>query len=240
MKINAMVTVGQVRVNDKGVSIQCNEARKNQNTGKYETINSFWANCHKDAEEFAKSLVIPEEGKKPLVTIEGYMTGLGKKQADGTYSEKGYFDVYSITPYAANANQQNNGQVNNQTQNNVGTQMQQTNTQQDNMQVNNMQMNNQQVSNQQMTQNAGMQQGNMQMTQQNNAGQNPFNQQSQGGFGTFNPNGNADNGNSVSPFPTPSTQQMNNMQMNNQQVNQNTGASNTTSANPTGNPFLDL
>ena len=103
MKISVTATVGEVRVDTQGrVTAQCLESRKNSQTGQWDVVNSFWVSVKGDAVPVFQNLNTQGE-RKPLVVMEGYLSGYGKKLQDGSYG-KGYFDIVRAHLYSSNAN----------------------------------------------------------------------------------------------------------------------------------------
>ncbi len=103
MKISVTATVGEVRVDTQGrVTAQCLESRKNSQTGQWDVVNGFWASVKGDAVPVFQNLNTQGE-RKPLVVMEGYLSGYGKKLQDGSYG-KGYFDIVRAHLYSSNVN----------------------------------------------------------------------------------------------------------------------------------------
>ena len=103
MKISVTATVGEVRIDTQGrVTAHCLESRKNSQTGQWDVINGFWVSVKGDAVPVFQNLNTQGE-RKPLVVMEGYFSGYGKKLQDGSYG-KGYFDIVKAHLYSSNAN----------------------------------------------------------------------------------------------------------------------------------------
>lgn len=101
MNISLKGTVWRIVESNGHVRIQASESRKDPNSGSWTTQNSFWGFVSDKIKDQVKALQIPNGDKSikaPFCTIEGYITGMGAKQADGTYGN-GVINITKIEPY---------------------------------------------------------------------------------------------------------------------------------------------
>lgn len=108
MRVEVNASVWESRVDQNGnISIRIGESRKNQNTGTYETLNSFWANVKGEeaiatvqALEQTLANVKAKTERPPFMTLTGYESGRGVKRQDGTYGN-GYITFTSVKPFVS-------------------------------------------------------------------------------------------------------------------------------------------
>lgn len=108
MRVEVNANIWESRVDQNGnISIRIGESRKNQNTGTYETINSFWATVKGEeaiatvqALEQTLANVKARTERPPFMTLTGYESGRGTKRQDGTYGN-GYITFTSVKPFVS-------------------------------------------------------------------------------------------------------------------------------------------
>lgn len=109
MRVEGNFNVWEMIVGERQTQVRLSESRKNNQTGQYETINSFRATVRGEALEFLNSIKdqIPaagEHGKKaPWVHFEGALERRGTKKADGTYNNDGYITFFRANMAGSNA-----------------------------------------------------------------------------------------------------------------------------------------